>query len=337
VGSRRATEEETRSWQEDGWVLIRGLVDPAEIDAAADDLSLLFPTPQEYARDPEGETARRLGPTPLGAGEEDVFWPADGPGFRTAQQRWSEPFPFPGTGVLNRLCVHPAVVDFAERALGAEDLRLYQAHLTAKYQGVVNYEQPMHVDQNHSWLPAIGRPPWWHLEGFLYLTDVTEADNPTLVVSVGDTDRHPTRTPVLTPEAAPEIYAVEQAAVGPRGSYLAYRPDVFHRGSAFGAEGGGRITLALAFRRAGQDWVGYQQAQSSSTDPAWTRFASGASPRELALFGFPPPGHPVWDEEVLADTALRYPFLDLGPWREALDRGGGRPHENTGEVPGRGH
>ena len=86
--------------------------------------------------------------------EEAFVWPDEGPGFRPAQQRWMAAFPFPGTGALNRICVHPSIVDFAERALGNDDIRLYQAHASAKYAGVTNYEQPMHLDRNHSWLPA---------------------------------------------------------------------------------------------------------------------------------------------------------------------------------------
>jgi hypothetical protein len=319
--SRLATDDEVETWQREGWVLLEDLVDAAEIDAAGADVDAMFPSPEAFRRDPTGETRRRLGPVPEGA-EEDGFWPEQGPGFRVAQQRWSQAFPFPGDD-LNRLCVHGSVVDFAARALGSPDIRLYQAHATAKYEGVVDYEQPMHTDQNHSWLPAIGRPPWWNLTGFLYLTDVTEADNPTWVVSVRETAHVSAQTPVLMPDVAPEVYAAEHAAVGRRGSYLAYRSDVFHRGSAFGTPGGGRIVLALAFRRAGQEWIGYNQAQPRSTEPGWTRFASACTPRELALFGFPPPGHPVWDEELLAATAMRYPFMDLTPWRAALRRQSG--------------
>ncbi len=41
-------------------------------------------------------------------------------------------------------------------------------------------------------------------------------------------------------------------------------------------------------------------------------------PRQLALFGFPPPGHPYWTEATLAGTAQRYPGLNMTPWRQAL-------------------
>jgi hypothetical protein len=37
--------------------------------------------------------------------------------------------------------------------------------------------------------------------------------------------------------------------------------------------------------------------------------------RERDLFGFPPSGHEFWDEQTIADTAARYPGIDLAPYR----------------------
>lgn len=321
-GSRLATDEEVETWRAEGWVLLDGLVSKEEIDAATQDLNVVFPDNDEYHSDPSGVTERRKG-RPAQTPEEFV-WPDEGPGFRSEQQLWSDKFPFPGTGVLNRLCVHSSIVDFAERALGDRDIRLYQIHATAKYEGLTNYEQPLHTDINHSWLPAIGRAPWWNLEGFLYLTDVTESDNPTLLVSVRDSEKAAPKFHVLMPEYAPDLYRAERPAVGVRGSYLAYRSDVFHRGSAFGQPGTSRIVLALAFRRAAQEWIGYDEAQSRANSPSWTEFVEGATPRELELFGFPPPGHEIWDEELLRRTQRRYPGLDLSPWMEKAP--GRAPH-----------
>lgn len=316
MASRRATDEEVDTWRTEGWVLLDGIVGSEEIDAVQDDLYQTFPTNEDYHKDPDGETERRKGkPAKL---VEPFVWPDDGPGFRPEQQLWSEVFPFRGSGALNRLCVHPSIVDFAERALDTSDIRLYQIHASAKYEGLTNYEQPMHTDRNHSWLPAVGSPPWWNLEGFLYLSDVTTAENATRMVSVRETKDVSPRTPVLMPDFAPELYAAERPALGIRGSYLAYRSDVFHRGSAFGSQTTARFVLALAFKRADQEWIAYDQAQSRSTGSEWTSFAQGCSPRELELFGFPPPGHPIWTDALLDETGIRYPKMDLGPWREAL-------------------
>ncbi len=317
TGSRQATDVEVRRWREEGWVLLEGLVGTDGIDAAASDVGLLFPGVDEYYADPDGVTEARRG-RPL-TPKEDFVWPDEGPGFRPAQQRWAGVFPFGGTGMLDRLCVHPSLVDFAERALGSTDLRLYQAQASAKYAGLTNYEQPMHTDRNHSWVPAVGHAPWWNLTGFLYLTDVTEDENPTRLVSVRDSTTVDSPYPVILPSMDRELYAAEQSASGPRGSYLAYRSDVWHRGAPFGTVRTARFTLALAFKRAGQDWIGYDTQQSRSTGAGWTQFVEGSSPRELELFGFPEPGHPIWSEGLLAETERRYPKLDLSPWRDALE------------------
>jgi hypothetical protein len=38
------------------------------------------------------------------------------------------------------------------------------------------------------------------------------------------------------------------------------------------------------------------------------------SERQLQLFGFPPPGHPYWTADTIAQLQLRYPGLDTSPW-----------------------
>ena len=48
---------------------------------------------------------------------------------------------------------------------------------------------------------------------------------------------------------------------------------------------------------------------------AWESFVARASPRQLQLFGFPPPGHRYWTEETLEGMRRRYPGLDPSPWR----------------------
>ena len=210
--SRLATVEEVDTWQDQGWVLLDGIVGTDEIDAVLDDLHMTFPATRSTAAIPKGR--RSASWAARSSARKPFVWPDDGPGFRPEQQRWSGVFPFRGKGRSTGSCVHPSIVDFAERALGGPDIRLYQIHLTAKYEGITNYEQPMHTDRNHSWLPAVGAPPWWNLEGFLYLSDVTEADNPTRVVSTPQSPAVSPGTPVLMPDRNPDIYAAERPAVG---------------------------------------------------------------------------------------------------------------------------
>ena len=304
-------------WRDDGWVLLDGLIGTDEIDAATVDLTEMFPTPEQYHADPDGETERWLGRPPAPRADEYV-WPAQGPGFRPEQHRWRAEFSFPGTGALNRLSVHPSVVDFMERALGTDDLRVYQTGVSAKYTGAANYEQPMHTDRNHSWLPPRAEDPWLHVESFLYLSDVGETCAPTHLVSIRDSVGRAPTVPLVLPQQDPDLYRAERPAVGVRGSLLAYRPDVFHRGVDITEPGGTRFLMNVAYKRAGHDWIGFDTAQSRASSPAWATFVEGSSPRELELFGFPPPGHPIWSTPMLEATAEKYPKLDLAPWRAAL-------------------
>jgi hypothetical protein len=313
VGARRARDDEVTTWNDNGWVLLEGLVGTDVIDAAAADLLELFPTADAYHADPDGETERWLGrPAPP---RDEFPWPPTGPGFRPEQHRWKSEFPFPGTGRLSRLCVHPSVIDFAERALQSVDLRLYQAQVAAKYQGITNYEQPMHTDRNHSWLPPATDPEWRHLETFLYLSDVDAGSAPTHLVPIPDARGRDTTAPLYMPAQDPELYAAERPASGVRGSLLAYRPDVFHRGVEMTDPGSARFLLNVSFKRATHDWVGFHSPQARANSMASVTFVEGSTPRELALLGFPEPGHPIWTDEMVALTAARYPGLDLTPWR----------------------
>ncbi|HEX9548745.1 MAG TPA: phytanoyl-CoA dioxygenase family protein [Acidimicrobiales bacterium] len=318
MAGRLARDDEVKVWQTDGWVLVEGMVGTDEIDAASPDLSELFPSPEAYHADPDGERERWLGRP--GESRELYVWPPDGPGFRPEQHRWRADFPFAGSGALSRLCVHPAIVDFAERCLQTRELRLYQAGLSAKYTGETNYEQPMHTDRNHSWLPARCEPPWWQLQVFLYLSDVHEDDAPTHLVPLHGSHGRATTVWGVMPAQDPDLYAAERPVPGVRGSLLAYRSDVFHRGVDLTEPGAARFLLGVAFKVAGQDWIGFDAPQSRSNSLDWVTFVEGSTPRELDLFGFPQPGHPIWDPLMLDQTAERYPKLDLAPWRAALQR-----------------
>jgi hypothetical protein len=316
MSGRLASDREVEEWQEDGWVLLDGLVGTDEIDAATPDLETMFPSASAFHADPSGETERWLGrPAP----SRDLFvWPPEGPGFRPEQHLWKAEFPFSGSGALNRLCVHPAIVDFAERALGTADLRIYQVGASAKYAGAANYEQPMHTDRNHSWLPAGTAPPWWNLTVFLYLSDVEAGNAPTRLVGLDASGARATTVWGVMPNQDPDLYAAERPAPGPRGSLLAYRSNVFHRGANLTEASAARFLMGVAFKVSGLDWIGFSGIQSRSTELEWVSFVEGLSPRQLALFGFPEPGHQIWTDTLLDQTADRYPKLDLTPWRSAL-------------------
>ncbi len=312
------TDEHVKRWRDEGWVLVPELVPAADIDAALDDLWLLFPRPEEF-HDGDGEERRDAflgGTDPRNLFSRDGV-PADGPAFRPDQFLGRSLFPFPGSNRLNRLAVHHRLLDFAEATLDSDDLRIYQMGLWAKYTGVTNYAQPLHQDHNHSVVPPRMEPGWWHLEGFLYLSDVDEDVAPTRLVDRSASGGRQAIAP-LGPDDAPDLYEAERSAAGPRGSFLAYRPDVWHRGVDLTRPGGSRFLFGLSFKLGQQDWVGYENVQARSTSGRFTRFVESCTPRELALFGVPGPGHPYWTAGTLAAMADRYPGLDLTPWRRAV-------------------
>ena len=323
-------------WLSDGWAVCPGLVSAQEVEAAMSEVLTLVPSPEAFHRDPEAaRRAWRIN----GSSSDDGVLP-DGPDFRPEQFRWEQMFPFETCPRLNALCFHENILGFVRDCLGTDDIRLYQAGLDIKYSGDTTYEQPLHIDSNHSYLPASRNRRWRHVEGFLYLTDVREASGATRMLPLSDSAAalgQAARRP--WPSAALELVRsfvvpgrvlsgadntylleLEQPAVGDRGSLLAYGPQVLHRAVEITEPRTWRVILNVSFRAARQEWVGFHTWQPNSTKRAWQKMIAARTPEELEVIGFPPPGHEFWDEEMIEQTALRYPGLDVLPWRDALQK-----------------
>jgi hypothetical protein len=284
-----------RQWQDDGWALAEGLVPEKDVDAVADDIALLFGT-DTFA---DYNKAK-------GSGE---FVAPDGKAFREHQFDGMRGFPFGGSGALNDLFVHPRLLEFARVAMQSDDLRIYQAAVWKKNAGEVGYEQPLHQDGNHSLVPARMEPGFWHLEGFLFLSDVDEDCAPPKLV--------PRHASEATTDYA-DLYRHEIAATGRRGSFLAYRSDVWHRGTDFGRPDASRVVMVISFKLGGAEWFGYDAFPRLGSDARFSKFLAGKTPDELALFGIPRPGHPYWNVATIDAMSARHRGLDMSPWRAAL-------------------
>ncbi len=101
---------------------------------------------------------------------------------------------------------------------------------------------------------------------------------------------------------------------------VAYANDTLHRGTAMTAPRGVRYTIHVNFRPEGIDWITRQSWQQHANTRRWHDFVLRATAEQLALFGFPAPGHPYWTEETMEATAARYPGLDLAPWQNSHTR-----------------
>jgi hypothetical protein len=282
-------------WEEEGWTLVHGLLPDDEIRAAQDALPALFPTAEEFANDTDPERNR-----PFHVDSHSVI----------------PRFPFESSA-LNRLVLHDTIIDLAQEFLGLEDLRLYQGMVSAKYaNGAPDDEQLLHVDYgNHTLVVPRHDPGYQQLEMFIYLSDVTPETAATRMVSRRLTPDIPVERTYLSPSDYADLYAAEVPASGPAGSILAYRPDVYHRGVRMTAPGAARFMLHVSYKPAGSDWLGSHGLPSAAEDMAWHRFMQRTNERQLTVLGFPPPGHPYWNEESLRAVSARYPFLDMAPWQ----------------------
>ena len=273
--------------RERGFTFVEGFLAPDELRAARDALWLHFPTPDEYYAAPERHAS-----------------------YAASQFAGVEEFPYRSWD-LNRLAFHPDLVDAAERLLGTSDLHLYKVELWAKYAGAVDYDQPLHRDYgSHSLVVPRRDGRYQQMTTFVYLSDVTEDDAPTRIVPE-EHGRHVPFTPLyLQPGAMADV---EVPMVGPAGSLLVYRSDVLHRGSNFTRPGRSRFSLLADYQARGTTWGG-KMAWPKQAPQRWAKLIPQCSVRERDLFGFPRPGDAYWNEQTLADVALRYPGIDMTPY-----------------------
>ncbi len=300
VGVPVLTEQAEEAWHRDGWCVLEGAIPAEDLRAAQDALTHLFPTPEEMER---GEDDGRTQP------------------WRTWDAPWPE-FPF-RSARLNRIVVHDVVIDLAERLLGTPDVRLYLALVSAKYAGQPSgYNQLLHTDYpNHSVVVPRRDPGYQQLELFIYLSDVSARNGATRMVSRRRTAGIPVHQHTLNLADHGELYSDPGEAAGPAGSIVAYRPDVYHRSVDVVEQGAARFMFHVAYKPAQTEWLGYQAWPIKGFSAEWHNFVQAAGPRQLAVVGFPEPGHPYWTAETLAGVSDRYPGLDMTPWRRAA-RGG---------------
>jgi hypothetical protein len=274
--------------REHGFALLEDFLTDDELRAAQDALWLHFPRPDDYFADP-------------------VRYPQ----FAQSQFAGVEEFPYRSFD-LNRLAFHPDLVDAAERFLGTTELHLYKVELWAKYAGAVDYDQPLHRDYgSHSLVVPRLDGRYGQMTTFIYLSDVTLDDGPTRIVPYEEGKDVPFTPLHLEPGALAEA---EIPAVGPAGSLLIYRTDILHRGSNFAAAGRSRFSLLADYQARGTTWGG-KMAWPKQAPNRWAKLIPQCSVRERDLFGFPRPGDDYWNSQTLADVAVRYPGIDMTPYR----------------------
>jgi len=309
MSTARFGEEQIRSWQAEGAVLLPGFFEPEEIASARDDMAHVY---------------RDRGPVE-GEGRAQVADRGEAVGVFDANQfRNFDDMPFDCSPALNLLGLHPQLIAFAQAALESEHVHLYQSHGWAKFTGEADYEQAFHCDyKNHTLTVPADDRSLRTINFMIYLTDVTEELGAVHYVpqSASDTVTGPDRPMFLDGdfEAQHALKALEKSGAAPAGSVFAYGIDVYHRGTNLTEPGGLRYTLTASYKAAGNDMIGWSAWPYRFLEP-WHLIFYNATPEQLACIGVPRPGDGFWTERTLRRTQERWPGWDLTAYREALER-----------------
>ncbi len=229
-------------------------------------------------------------------------------------------FPF-AAPTLNDLATHPAFGTFGAGAFGHNDVVLTQAATWVKYAGVGDFEQGMHLDyQGNTLVVPRADADYEQINAILYLTDVTADMGPTCVVSREQTKGLPVWPAFRTRQLDPGIYKQEKKVLVPAGSLLLFSMSTFHRASQITAETGARVSLHLIFRSSRHAFAGFYLYSKLGEKPELGKFVQRASVEQRALLGFPRPGNAYWTAETLAGVGLRYPKMDMKPYRVGVGK-----------------
>lgn len=327
--SSKLTDMQVRSWREQGFVLVDGLI-PIDLISGL-----------------------------LGAAVSR--FPAAGSNEAADLNDFGGGMTFPDQNPLfNLLSLHPHLLGAASQLLGVpvSELRLTQSDLWPKYGrspgdrgDLDNQDQRMHLDYpNHT----LTHPPAWDqpeaVEIIIYLCNESDVGGATAVVPRESHDDGAYNSPMVnTPGTSdipwindrsraeawfqkhyPEIaefrarlYDREVYAQYRQGSVLLYRHDTWHRGTPL-RPGFVRLAHNLTFRKAEASWI-------STLHPGWAwamykpdqrmeRLIAQATPEQRSVLGFPAPGDPYWDSDKISAVEARYGALgfDAAPYRQQL-------------------
>jgi ectoine hydroxylase-related dioxygenase (phytanoyl-CoA dioxygenase family) len=288
----RITDQHTQHLLRHGYAIVPNFLTGPELAAARANVLRYFPTAEELAATPER----------YGSIVEDP-------------EHLQVEFPFAGDA-LDDVSTHPDLVAFVERLLGTRDVMLSQAAIWAKYAGTGDFEQGLHLDyQGNTLVVPRDDGAYRQVNMILYYTDVELDMGPTYVVSQEKTRHLPLWPTHRTRKKDPQLYKDERPVLATAGTLFVFSMRTWHRASNIEAAAGVRLSHHLVWRAAEHAFAGYHLWSRMGENPELQRFVERATPRRREVLGFPPPGHPYWNDETLAAVALRYPKMDMSPYR----------------------
>jgi hypothetical protein len=149
----------------------------------------------------------------------------------------------------------------------------------------------------------------------LYYGEVELDMGPTYVVSQEKTKHLPLWPTHRTRKKDPQLYKDERPILATAGTLFVFSMRTWHRASDITADFGARFSHHLVWRAWRHAFAGYHLWSRMGENPELQRFVERATPRQREVLGFPAPGNSFWNEETVAAVALRYPKMDMTPYR----------------------
>src|SRR5262245_15615090 len=139
--------EHLEDWRRRGYTVVENFLKPVELSGVQRDLQSAFPSIEEYTTNPQLYRNDYRG----GHMRECPFLPDS----------------------LNEMPWRPELVSIARAALGIDKLMLAQSIVWAKYPGVDDFEQPLHMDyMSSSLLYPDTQKPWEEITFIVYYSDI---------------------------------------------------------------------------------------------------------------------------------------------------------------------
>jgi ectoine hydroxylase-related dioxygenase (phytanoyl-CoA dioxygenase family) len=286
------TDKQIEQYLRHGYVIVPGFLSGAELSAARAGMLRYFPTAEELSATPQ-----RYG---------SIY---DDP------EHLQVEFPF-ADDTLNDVSTHLDLIAFVERVLGTDEVLLSQAAIWAKYAGTGDFEQGLHLDyQGNTLVVPREDGDYRQVNMILYYSDVGADLGPTYVVSQEQTRDLPLWPTHRTRKKDAKLYEHERPVLAQAGDLFIFGMRTWHRASAIDADHGVRFSHHLVWRSGRHGFQGYHQYSQMGEKPELGSFIARATPRQREVLGFPKPSDAYWTDETRAAVALRYPRMDMAPYR----------------------
>jgi hypothetical protein len=283
--------QQREAYTQDGWTVIPNILGEEFMSVEAE-ASKLFPAVEEYWRNPNQYPELR-------GGQFDSV--------RTIPT---------GNPVLDRLAFAETFRSIAKQVTGTDDLQLMRGGYQAKFAGAADFDQILHRDYgNHTLVVPHDGPQSTMVGFFVYFTNVTAGDGPTMAVRRDRVEHINIAQTHLERAQWPEIYALEEPILCDAGSLLVYDYRTFHRGSSLTAPHAHRLSFSFAYGTKAP-WHGFYSWPNRAEEDEVRSMVANLDARERELIGFPPVGDAYWTAETVQAVSCRYPGADMSSYLE---------------------